>query len=105
MQVNRITLMTLTMMILLLTSPVSADTEAEQMAKTLCAGCHGPDGISTNPLWPNLAGQQIDYTAKQLRDYRDGVRKDPNMSGLSQTLTDRQIEALAAYYASLPDRG
>jgi cytochrome c553 len=92
-------------MMLCATGVSSADTEAEQMAKTLCAGCHGPTGISTNPLWPNLAGQHAAYTAKQLRDFRDGAREDPNMSGLSQTLTDRQIEALAAYYAELPEQG
>ena len=77
----------------------AADADAAQMAKNLCAGCHGPQGISTNELWPNLAGQKAAYTEKQLRAYRDGTRVDPNMSGLSTTLTDELIEDLAAYYA------
>lgn len=78
-----------------------ADADAIQTAKTLCAGCHGPEGRATNPLWPNLAGQNAAYTAKQLMAYRDGDRTDPNMSGLSTTLTDEQIEELAEYYAKL----
>jgi len=90
---------------MMLSMPTLAESEAEQTAKNLCAGCHGPNGISTNPLWPNLAGQKADYTAKQLRAYRDGTRPDPNMFGISQTLTDAQIEALAAYYAKQPCEG
>ena len=85
--------------------PVWADADAEQTAKNLCAGCHGPTGISVNDLWPNLAGQKAQYTAKQLRAYRDGTRMDVNMNGLSQTITDDQIEALAEYYAKLPPEG
>jgi len=80
---------------------VQADMQAKQTAETLCAGCHGPDGISTNDLWPNLAGQKIGYMAKQLRAYRDGTRADPSMTGLTQTLSDDQIQALAEYYAKL----
>jgi cytochrome c553 len=79
----------------------AADADAVQMAKNLCAGCHGPQGVSTNELWPNLAGQKAGYTAKQLRAYRDGTRTDPNMSGLSMTLTDELIDHLAAYYAGM----
>jgi cytochrome c553 len=90
---------------MLLSAPAFADAEAEQTAKNLCAGCHGPAGISTNPLWPNLAGQKAGYTAKQLRDYRDGIRVDPSMNGISQPLTDAQITKLAELYAKLPAAG
>lgn len=83
-------------------APAFAESEAEQTARTLCAGCHGPEGVSTNPLWPNLAGQKAPYTAKQLTAYRDGTRTDVNMNGLSQTLSDAQIQALAEYYSKLP---
>ena len=86
----------------LLSMPALADAEAEQTAKNMCAGCHGPAGISTNPLWPNIAGQKDQYAVKQLRAFRDGTRTDPVMNGLSQGLTDAQIDALAAYYSKLP---
>jgi cytochrome c553 len=67
----------------------------------VCAGCHGPNGISVNPLWPNLAGQHAEYLAKQMKDFRDGRRTDPVMAPMAQGLTDEDIENLAAYYASL----
>jgi cytochrome c553 len=67
----------------------------------VCAGCHGPDGVSVNPLWPNLAGQNAEYLVKQMKDYRDGRRTDPVMAPMAQGLTDEDIENLAAYYAGL----
>lgn len=75
---------------------------AADKARTLCAGCHGPNGISVNPLWPNLAGQHAPYLAKSMRDYRSGQRSDPTMSSIAETLTDAEIENLAAYFAALP---
>ncbi len=74
---------------------------ASNKAKTLCASCHGPEGISMNPLWPNLAGQKDQYLIKVMKDYREGTRSDPNMGPLAQTLTDQEIEDLAAYYTKL----
>ena len=78
---------------------------AESKASTLCAGCHGPNGISSNPLWPNLAGQQEQYLIKQMMDYKEGRRADPVMGPLAQTLDDKAIEDLAAYYTALPPGG
>jgi cytochrome c553 len=89
----------------LFSTAVIADAAAEQTAKNLCAGCHGPNGISTNPLWPNLAGQKAEYAAKQLRAFRDGTRTDPVMNPLSVQLTDAQIDALAVYYSRMPGGG
>jgi cytochrome c553 len=76
-------------------------TAAAQKAKTVCAGCHGPEGISTNPIWPNIAGQKEQYLVKTLKEYRDNIRPDPNMAALALSLTDEEIEGLAAYYAGL----
>ncbi len=82
-------------------APVLADADADQMANNVCASCHGPEGISVNPAWPNIAGQKAEYTAKQLTAYRDGTRSDPNMNAYTQTLTDEQIAGLAEYYSKL----
>jgi cytochrome c553 len=76
---------------------------ATEKAETVCAGCHGPDGISTNPLWPNIAGQKEQYLIKALKEYRDSTRAEPSMSAMAQALSDREIDNLAAYYAALPD--
>ncbi len=88
--------------ILLLTPAIGLADAADGKAKAVtCAGCHGPAGISTNPLWPNLAGQQQQYLAKQLKAFRDGQRQDPVMAPLAQSLTDQDIADLAAYYNQL----
>lgn len=83
----------------------AADQNAAQKAKTLCAGCHGPNGISLNPLWPNLAGQKADYLQKAMGDYKNGLRNDPLMAPIGATLNDSELAGLAAYYAALPPGG
>ena len=67
----------------------------------VCAACHGPKGISVNPLWPSLAGQQEAYLAKQIKEFRDGVRVEATMQPFVANLTDQDAADLAAYYASL----
>lgn len=66
-----------------------------------CAGCHGAKGISMVPTFPNLAGQKAAYTAKQLKAFKDGSRKDGSMNAMSKPLSAADIDNLAAYYASL----
>ncbi len=66
-----------------------------------CIACHGPGGISLNPLWPNLAGQKKEYLLKQMRDFRDGRRKDPLMTPMALTQSDSDFQDLAAYFSSL----
>ncbi|MCM2278125.1 MAG: cytochrome c [Oligoflexia bacterium] len=68
---------------------------------TVCAACHGPQGISMNPLWPNLAGQKKDYILKQLKSFQDGSRKDPLMSPVAKNLSASDVQNLAAYFAGL----
>ena len=89
----------------LLAAPALAqegDADAGREKAALCSACHGPNGISANPLWPNLAGQHEAYLAKQIRDFRDGVREDISMQPFVEQLSDQDIADLAAFYASLP---
>jgi cytochrome c553 len=79
---------------------VAGDAAAGQAKAGICAGCHGPTGISGNPLWPNLAGQKEAYLVKSMKDYRDGARQDVNMSAIVQTLSDADIDNLAAFFAA-----
>jgi len=83
------------------TALAGGDVAAGKAKSAMCAACHGPAGISVNPLWPNLAGQQEAYLAKQLNDFKSGKRNDPVMSGMAKPLSDADIANLAAYYASL----
>ena len=80
------------------------DADRGRAKAALCAACHGPDGISSNPLWPNLAGQQELYLANQIRAFRDGERVDVSMQPFVAELTEQDVRDLAAYYASLPLR-
>lgn len=74
------------------------------LALQVCSNCHGVDGNSVSPNFPNLAGQTEPYVIEQLTSFRKHSRFDPAgfeyMWGLSRHLTDEQIKDLAAYYAS-----
>ncbi|HYF08044.1 MAG TPA: c-type cytochrome [Acetobacteraceae bacterium] len=81
-----------------------------QQAEQVCAACHGPEGRSSVPGVPSLAGQQPEFMAIVLILLREQVRDTPAMNAIAQALSDREIEDLAAWFASLPpgppeDRG
>ena len=80
---------------------VAGDAAAGKAKAAVCAACHGPVGVSVNPAWPSLAGQQPVYLAKQIRLFRDGVRVEPTMQPFVQNLSDQDIDDIAAYYAEL----
>lgn len=82
-------------------SAMAGDVAAGKAKSATCAGCHGANGISNVPMYPNLAGQKEQYTAKQLKAFRDGTRTDPTMNAMAKPLSDADIDNLAAYYASL----
>lgn len=66
-----------------------------------CTMCHGAQGISVANA-PNLAGQYPEVVIKQLKDYKSDKRQNATMQALARNLSERDIEDLAAYYASLP---
>ena len=76
----------------------AADLEAGRRKSEPCAACHGRDGNSTIPGTPSLAGQPLFFTHWQLIKFRDGRRKDPQMSPFAQSLSDTDMADLAAYY-------
>ena len=66
----------------------------------LCQGCHGEEGISAEPLIPNLAGQYGVYISKQLRNYQAGTRLHKIMSAMAATINDEDLADISAYFAS-----
>jgi cytochrome c553 len=79
------------------------DADAGKTKSVPCQACHGPDGnAGIDPQYPRLAGQYRDYIAKALHEYKSGERKNPIMAGFAATLSDADIEDLAAYFSSLP---
>ena len=71
----------------------------------VCSACHGPNGNSTSPDWPRLAGQCAVYIVEQLRLFRAGVRDNPVMKPLASTLSDQDIDDLAVYYEAQTPTG
>ena len=94
-----------TFLVLLLVSlPFSlaakGDAKSGQQKAVVCEACHGVDGKSVDPSYPNLAGQHESYLTKALADYRSGRRSNAVMAGMAANLSDKDIMDLAAWYAS-----
>ena len=83
----------------------AADVDAGKAKAAVCAACHGANGISVIPDYPNLAGQKVKYLQSAIKAYRDGERKNPIMSPMAAGLTDTDVANIAAYFASLPAGG
>lgn len=82
-------------------SAAAGDAEAGKQKSQVCQACHGPDGNGTgDDQYPLLAGQYADYLAKSLRDYKSGKRQNAIMAGFVATLSEQDIEDLAAFYAA-----
>jgi cytochrome c553 len=67
-----------------------------------CTACHGAEGNSVNPMWPNIAGQHAKYLVDQLGAFKNGSRKDPLMTSQAMLLSDDDMRDLAVYFESLP---
>ena len=64
---------------------------------TACITCHGPKGQSAIATWPKLSAQHAAYTAKQLKNFKEGTRANPIMMGMAATLTEQDMQNIAAY--------
>jgi len=82
----------------------TGDIDVGKAGATVCAGCHGMDGKSVAPGFPNLAGQDFQYLKNQLMNYRNKTRtggQSTLMYGMAGGLSDDDIENLAMYFSSL----
>lgn len=90
---------------LVASAPVFAgDIDVGRAGATVCAGCHGLDGKSSTPGFPNLAGQDLTYLKNQLKNFRDKSRTGGQaviMYGMAAGLSDQDIDNLATYFSSL----
>ena len=87
--------------VLMAAPAMAADVAAGKAKAAMCSACHGAEGVSAVPMYPNLAGQKEMYISKQLKDFKSGARKDPIMAPMAMALSDADIENIAAFYASL----
>ncbi|MDJ0917250.1 MAG: c-type cytochrome [Woeseiaceae bacterium] len=93
--------------VLLAAGPAKADSlvdgsaDAGKAKSVTCAACHGAEGNSVKPTWPNLAGQHAGYIVEQLQAFKDGLRNNALMNGQAMMLSEEDMNNLAVYYESL----
>ena len=78
----------------------AGDPEAGKVKSAPCAACHGATGVSTNPAWPNLAGQGEKYLIDQLQLFKEKIRVNTLMNPQAENLSEQDIADLAAYFSS-----
>jgi cytochrome c553 len=71
----------------------------QQIATTVCAACHGANGVSVAPANPHLAGQDAWYIQRQLAAFKAGTRVNPIMQGMAAGLTPEDMLSVGAYYS------
>lgn len=96
-----VTLMLGSMLVTGLTTAHAGDAAAGKAKAMPCFACHGENGVSLLPNYPNLAGQKEAYIVKQLSDFKSGARANPIMAGMAAPLSDADMADLAAYFSSL----
>jgi cytochrome c553 len=79
---------------------IAADMAAIEKKAAVCAACHGPQGNSTNPVMPSLASQPKQFITTQLIMFREGNRKDPQMSPMAANLSNAEINDLGTYFSA-----
>jgi cytochrome c553 len=72
--------------------------EAGAAKAAVCSACHGPNGNSTTAQWPKIAGQNAIYIAEQLQLFKAGVRVNASMQPIVNTLSDKDVDAVAVYF-------
>lgn len=105
---TRSTLATALLALLLMPAASHANKEmerAEEIVQGKCFICHGADGESSSPVFPRLAGQNANYVARQLADYKAGKRKSTTMQPMVEDLSADDFRALGRYFATRPTIG
>jgi cytochrome c553 len=79
----------------------AGDVKVGRAKAMLCQACHGLDGLSKTPDAPNIAGQTEPYLVVQLQAFKSGARKNDAMSVVAPSLSDQDIDDLAAYFSAI----
>ena len=78
------------------------EARARQIIGGSCFLCHGAEGESASEVFPRLAGQNAEYVAKQLENFKSGKRQSTAMAPMVEKLTPEDMAALGRFYASRP---
>lgn len=100
-----------TLLVALLTGLVSGaalaqaqadEARARKIVAGVCFVCHGVEGDAASEVFPRLAGQHWEYTAKQLDNFKSGKRKSTAMAAMVAKLTANEMDALGRYFEKMP---
>ena len=79
----------------------AGDVERGRELSVVCQACHGEDGNGIgDPQYPVIAGQYADYLAVAMLAYKTGERQNVIMQGFMATLSEQDIDDLAAFFAA-----
>jgi cytochrome c553 len=82
-------------------SMADSSERAREIVTERCYLCHGAEGEASSAIYPRLAGQNAKYIAKQLSDFKQGLRKG-TMNEMAADLAEEEMLALGEYFASKP---
>lgn len=107
MRLNTASLLSAALLLALaLPAQAAGDPKAGEQKNSMCQGCHGIPGWRTAYpevySVPKLGGQHAEYIIAALKAYKSGERSHPTMNGIVASLSDQDMEDLAAYYATTP---
>ena len=77
------------------------EARAKKIVSGVCFVCHGAQGESSSEMFPRLAGQHWEYTAKQLANFKSGRRKGTAMADMVAKLTPDEMVALGKYFEQM----
>ena len=83
----------------------AGNAEAGRVKANTCMGCHGIPGYNNvYPAYrvPKIGGQSADYLGAALRAYKSGERPHKTMQGQAMSLSEQDIDDIAAYIAAAP---
>ncbi len=87
------------------TASAVGDPAAGAQKNSMCQGCHGIPGYRyAYPVYhvPRLGGQHAQYIVSALKSYKEGLRPNPTMHAIAASLSEQDMEDLAAYYSGQP---
>ncbi len=99
MNINKYAILTITVSTLFLSTTALSERVAPGKANQ-CFACHGVNGVSLNPAFPSLAGQNKNYLISQLKAFKNGDRKSQIMKPMASGLSEKDMEQVATYFAS-----
>jgi cytochrome c553 len=84
---------------------VKGSAEAGATKAAVCTACHGVNGNSTNPEWPNLAGQNAAYIREQLAMFKAKKRNNPVMQPIVDPMTEQDFADVAEFFSTQTPAG